>query len=100
MRGIEMPPFNLADQASVKAWSNLSREYAQSASATVRAVVGESVRPPSVWQTVELPALKANLNVKQIVVIDPLTKPERWSSAGRDGTSMILELPEDTSGCE
>ena len=73
-RGIKMPEWNSADPASVKAWQEISAEYAKGASGQVRAVVGEKLRPGSIWVTRELPALKANPAVTQITEIDPLTK--------------------------
>jgi hypothetical protein len=73
-RGIKMPEWNPADPASVKAWQEISAEYAKGASGHVRAVVGEKLRPGSIWVTRELPALKANPAVSQITEIDPLTK--------------------------
>ncbi len=40
------------------------------------AVIGENLRPGSLWAEVELPALKANLKVTKIIKIDPATKAE------------------------
>jgi hypothetical protein len=75
-RGIRMPEWNPNDPASIEAWTNASRAYAQGASGTVYAVIGDSVRAGSIWQEVELPALEANPEVTQIVRIDPATHAE------------------------
>lgn len=75
-RGIKMPTWDTSNPASVKAWQNISAEYAKGASGNVRAVVGERLRPGSIWETRELPALKANTAVTKITEIDPLTKLE------------------------
>ncbi len=72
-RGATLPAYNPADTASVQAWRDASLMFAQNARGSVLAVVGESVRPESVWATIELPALKANPNVTQIIRIDPFT---------------------------
>jgi hypothetical protein len=72
-QGIDLPAFSLSDPASVQAWRDASRAFAQNASGSVMAVVGEGVRPDSIWLTVELPALRANPNVTYIIRIDPLT---------------------------
>jgi len=72
-----MPEWNTNNPAATKAWEELSREYAKNASGTVRAVIGESLRPGSLWENVELPALKQNPRVDKIIVIDPATKVER-----------------------
>lgn len=71
--GATLPAYNPADTASVQAWRDASLMFAQNARGSVLAVVGESVRPESVWATIELPALKANPNVTQIIRIDPFT---------------------------
>lgn len=71
-RGISMPSF--ADDP--QAWAALSKEYAQSASGTVRAVLGPEVRAGSIWQTVELPALLRNPNVTRIITVNPTTGAE------------------------
>jgi len=76
-RGIELPPWDPANPSSLRAWQEASRRYAASASGEVRAVVGESLRPGSVWEEVELPALKKNPDVTRVTVIDPATGAER-----------------------
>jgi hypothetical protein len=39
-RGISMPPRDVSNPAAVKAWEDISRQYAEGASGVVRAVVG------------------------------------------------------------
>lgn len=77
IRGIKMPKWDSSDPASVRAWEEISAEYARGASGQVRAIVGDRLRPGNVWETRELPALRANPAVTQIVVIDPSTLVER-----------------------
>jgi len=76
-KGINIPEFDQNNPISVKAWEDASREYAQSASGTVRAVVGESLRTGNKWQTIELPALMQNPKVTKLITIDPITKVEK-----------------------
>ena len=74
--GVQMPVYNQSNPASVAAWENASAEYAREASGTVRAVIGQNVRPDSIWLTKELPVLKDNPNVTEIIQIDPKTLQE------------------------
>lgn len=80
-RGIKMPVWDAANPASIKAWQDVSRVYASSASGEVRAVLGNNMRPGNIWQSVELPALKANPNVTRVITVNPTTKAETvlWS---------------------
>jgi RHS repeat-associated protein len=76
-RQINMPEWgDGSNPATVQAWKDASRQYGEGASGTVHAVVGQSLRPNNVWQTAELPALRANPNVDKIVQIDPATRVE------------------------
>ena len=70
---IQMPKFNFNDSSSVQAWRNASEAYAKQASGEVRAIISSNVRADSIWNTVELPALKANPNVTKIIKVDPNT---------------------------
>jgi hypothetical protein len=72
-RGIDLPVWDAGNPASVQAWQDASRAFAGNAQGTVRAVIGDSLRPGNVWETVELPALKANPNVTQIIRVNPAT---------------------------
>lgn len=72
-KGIKMPAWDPNDPASIKAWEDISEEYAQGVSGEVRGVIGQSLRPNNIWQNKELPALKANPKVTKITTIDPLT---------------------------
>lgn len=80
-RGIQMPVWDAANPASIKAWNDVSRVYAGGASGEVRAVLGNNLRPGNTWQTVELPALQANPNVTRIITVNPTIKAETvfWS---------------------
>jgi hypothetical protein len=72
-KGISLPAWDAANPTAVAAWQNASRSFAQSASGDVNAVIGSTLRPGSVWEVVELPALKANPSVTSITTIDPAT---------------------------
>lgn len=75
-RGVQMPQWDATNPNVVQAWKDISADYAAGSSGTVRAVIGQSLRPGNVWEASELPALKANPNVTQIITIDPVTKVE------------------------
>ncbi len=73
---IEMPIWDEDDIASIEAWELASAAYADQVSGTVRAVVGKDLRKGNVWENIELPNLKGNINVDRIITIDPKTKFE------------------------
>ncbi|WP_197029928.1 hypothetical protein [Cellulomonas sp. URHE0023] len=58
-------------------WADASAAYAEGVSGEVRAVVGSSLRPGNVRQTVGLPRLKDNPVVTRIIEIDAETGVER-----------------------
>ncbi|GAB2590265.1 hypothetical protein ISP15_17810 [Dyella jejuensis] len=76
-RGIDMPAWDPLDPDVVQAWKDISSDYANGASGTVRAVIGENLRPGNVWETSELPNLMNNPNVNQIITIDPATGAQK-----------------------
>jgi hypothetical protein len=75
-RNISLPKYDTTDPKSEAAWKNASASFAAGASGTVRAVIGESLRHPNIWETAELPALMQNTRVTRIVAIDPATLKE------------------------
>lgn len=75
-RGIQMPAWDAANPASVAAWQDVSAQFARGASGEVRAVLGDSLRPGNIWQTVEMPALQANPNVTTIIRVNPSSGAE------------------------
>jgi RHS repeat-associated protein len=75
-KGIKMPEWDINNPQSVKAWEAISSEYASQVSGKVRAVIGQELRPGNIWENVELPILKANKNVTEIITIDPKTLKE------------------------
>jgi hypothetical protein len=70
---IEMPDYNPLDSTSVEAWEKASELYAEQASGKVNAIIGENMRPDSIWKTYELPALKRNPNVTEITETNSIT---------------------------
>lgn len=75
-RGIKMPKWDANNPASVKAWQDISEQFAKGVSGEVRGVIGQNVRDKSIWLAKELPALKANPAVTKITTIDPVTLKE------------------------
>ncbi len=72
-RKIKMPDWDPNNQISIKAWEDISAEYATGVSGEVKAVIGNELRPGNIWQTKELPALLKNPNVTKIITIDPVS---------------------------
>ncbi|DAB31193.1 MAG TPA: hypothetical protein CFH79_10540, partial [Sulfurospirillum sp. UBA11407] len=75
-KNIDMPKWDPTNPVSVQAWQDISLSYAQGASGNVKVVLGEKIRPDSIWNTIELPALQQNPKVNQITAIDPKTGVE------------------------
>ena len=73
---ISMPVWDENNPAVVAKWQSTSVRYAKNASGKVYAIIGKDVRPNSVWLNYELPTLKANPKVTQIIKIDPKTLQE------------------------
>ena len=71
-----MPEWDNNNPLVVKLWEDVSGLYANQVSGEVRAVLGKNLRSGNIWETVELPRLKQNINVTKIFTIDPETKIE------------------------
>ena len=71
-----MPSWDPSNPSSIKAWEDISSEYASGVSGEVRAVVGQNLRPGNVWENIELPRLMKNKSVTKITAIDPETLVE------------------------
>jgi len=70
-RGFGMPAWDPNDANVAEGWWLLSARYAASASGTVRFIAGPGGRADSTWNLLELPTLKTNPDVTQIIQIDP-----------------------------
>jgi hypothetical protein len=53
-----MPEWNFNNPESIKAWEDISAEYAKQVSGKIRAVVGKQLREGNIWENVELPKHK------------------------------------------
>ena len=74
---INMPDWDMDDPSTIRAWEELSKEYAKRASGEIRAIIGSSLRKGNVWENIELPTLKRNPKVTKIIVMDPETRREK-----------------------
>ena len=72
-KNIKMPEWDFNNPRSIKAWEDVSAEYAKQVSGNVRAVVGKNLREGNIWENVELPRLKDNPKVTKITTIDSET---------------------------
>lgn len=71
-----MPEWDVSNSNSIKAWEDISASYANQVTGKVHAVVGNQLRPRNIWENVELPRLKGNSSVTEIITIDPKTLVE------------------------
>ena len=74
---IDMPDWDFNNPKWVEAWEQVSAAYAEQASGEIHAVIGTKLREGSMWETTELPRLKANPDVTKITIIDPKTEEEK-----------------------
>lgn len=75
--GIKMPVWDSTNPSAIRAWEDVSAQYAKQVSGEVRAVVGSNLREGNIWMNVELPRLMENKNVTKIITIDPKTLIEK-----------------------
>ena len=68
-RGIASPAWDSTNEEIVLFWKTVSKEWASTASGTVKVAQGGTV-PVGVWATVEYPALVANPAVTKVVAVD------------------------------
>ena len=73
----QMPLWDLKNPKSIKIWQKTSQYFASLSSGKVRVILGTFVDEKSVWLNYELPALKSNIKVREIISIDPKTKVEK-----------------------
>ncbi len=71
--GSSLPDYDPLDPVSIQAWEDASRGFAEGASGDVVVVLGDTVRPSSIWNTQELPQLTSNPAVSSITAIHPVT---------------------------
>ena len=72
-QGIKLPEWDFDNPYAIQAWKDASIAYAKQASGEVNAIIGHNLSRNGIWNTVELPSLKANPNVTKIILIDPKT---------------------------
>ena len=82
-RGITMEPWS-DDPAVQQTWKDISDRYASGVSGDVSVVLGDSLRPGNIWETVERGRLMSNPAVTSITKIDVKTL-ERTLLWRRDG---------------
>lgn len=75
-KAINMPEWSFNNPSSIKAWEDVSAEFAKQVSGEIRAVVGKELREGNIWENIELPRLKNNHNVTKITIVDPETEIE------------------------
>lgn len=74
---LNMPTWGAANPKSVEAWQNASKSFVEGASGQVKVVTGDKMRSGSIWGKFELPALKSNPNVSEIIQIDSASGLEK-----------------------
>ena len=70
-KGIELPNWDVSNPSTISAWNSASSSYAMHTSGNVEALLGNTVRPTSVWNVFERTILRINPNVGNITIYTP-----------------------------
>ena len=71
--GIDLPKWDASNPASINAWNSASSAFAMHSSGDVSVLLGNAVRPNSVWNVFERTILGINPNVGNITMYTPTT---------------------------
>ena len=70
-KGIELPNWDVSNPSTISAWNSAYSSYAMHSSGNVEALLGNTVRPTSVWNVFERTILRINPNVGNITIYTP-----------------------------
>ena len=70
-KGIELPNWDVSNPSTISAWNSAYSSYAMHSSGNVEALLGNTVRPTSVWNVFERTILRINSNVGNITIYTP-----------------------------
>ena len=70
-KGIELPNWDVSNPSTISTWNSASSSYAMHSSGNVEALLGNTVRPTSVWNVFERTILRINPNVGNITIYTP-----------------------------
>jgi len=96
-RGIRLATWADDDPTVVRMWSDASGAYADGAAGEVRATIRTDLRPGNVWQSVQLPRLKANPRVTKIIVIETAAPARPDGAPAADGYARLGGLDHELS---
>lgn len=70
-KGIELPNWDVSNPSTISAWNSAYSSYAMHSSGNVEALLGNTVRPTSVWNVFERTILRINPNAGNITIYTP-----------------------------
>ena len=70
-KGVELPNWDVSNPSTISAWNSASSSYAMHSLGNVEALLGNTVRPTSVWNVFERTILRINPNVGNITIYTP-----------------------------
>lgn len=85
--GNMVPIWDAKDPEVVKFWSEASVAIAMGAKGVVHVVLGPNLRPGNIWESFELPTLKENPKVTEIIKVDPFKNTEETIFSRSDATT-------------
>ena len=91
---INMPQWNPSDPSTIRAWQSASSSYAMHSSGNVTALLGNNVRPTSVWNVFEKVILNVNSGVSSITTytttgVNIYERTIQWGSVLLGGTNAF-----------
>lgn len=100
---INMPQWNLSDPSTIRAWQSASSSYAMHSSGNVAALLGNNVRPTSVWNVFEKIILNVNPGVSSITTytttgVNIYERTIQWGSVLLGGTNAFGQAASVVNG--